>query len=122
MVGQRVAAIMAWTVTWAVRVSALECALDSAESVTRINGAALGEVRFEPGRAGTAAALRNDATHTNPYYTYVTKGEESADGKYNLETGQLEVVEARQVSVGEGQCKIELEWPNMSVTLVELGR
>jgi len=61
-----------------------------------------------------------DSTHTNPYYTYVIQQHPSPDGRYNLESGRLEVVETRTESVEAGVLHLSIEAEPLSVHLVEI--
>ncbi len=77
-------------------------------------------------RFGALRALRIeqyliDRTHTNAYYDYVVLGKDSAGGRYNLATGQLDLVDARHISVArarEGSAKVSLVLRDMSVALL----
>ena len=44
---------------------------------------------------------RIDHDHTNPYTDYVLKGKDSGQGRYNLESGSLDVVRDIRLSPGE---------------------
>jgi len=62
-----------------------------------------------------------DSTHTNPYYDYVIKGKPNNNGNYNLETGDLDMVEERTVASGaKGALELKVTLEPKAVSLIEL--
>ena len=77
---------------------------------------------MEEGSSWNLKRFLIDSTHTNPYFTYVIQGKASPDGLYNLESGELEIVEERVLTAQGNALQLDLRLPNMSVTFVELTR
>ncbi|NOZ24261.1 MAG: hypothetical protein GXP25_24560 [Planctomycetes bacterium] len=73
------------------------------------------------GRRLTLKQYLIDETHTNPYYDYVIAKKDTNGGKYNLETGDLDVVKSETVQVAaDGSVTLPLRLQNMAVSLVTL--
>jgi len=74
-----------------------------------------------PGRTYRLKQYLVDSTHSNPYFEYVLQGKSSNDGRYNLETGDVEVVRQETVVCPEtGQLEVRLDLTPMAVSLLEL--
>ncbi|MEW6359264.1 MAG: glycosyl hydrolase [Planctomycetota bacterium] len=64
-----------------------------------------------------------DATHTNPYHDYVVAKKDTNGGKYNLETGTIDVVRDETIQASdEGATTLSLRLKNMAVSLVTLSK
>lgn len=62
-----------------------------------------------------------DSTHTNPYHDYIVRGEDTADGRYNLETGALDVVRSEKVRTdADGRLDLAFDLEPTAVTLLVL--
>jgi hypothetical protein len=60
-----------------------------------------------------------DRDHSNAYTTYVLRGEDSNQGRYNLETGTVDLVDERKISAN-GPIRLVIPLRNLSVSLLEL--
>ncbi len=77
----------------------------------------------QPFAQATAVQLteyRIDHDHNNPYTDYVLKGQPTHDGRYNLRSAKLTPLRRQRLSVVDGRVTLEVELPDMSVSLVEL--
>jgi len=60
-----------------------------------------------------------DRTHTNPYYDYVIAKKPDNGGRYNLETGKLEMVREGRLTAGDdGAVRVSFELEAKAVTLI----
>ena len=63
-----------------------------------------------------------DHDHSNAYTDYVLRGKPNNRGRYNLETGEVEVVLDERRQAEGGAIRLDLALRNMSVSLVEIDR
>ena len=63
---------------------------------------------------------RIDHEHNNPYTDYVLKRQDTNGGEYNLETAALKPLRQGRLTIRDGRLVVDLELPNMSVSLLEL--
>ncbi len=61
-----------------------------------------------------------DHDHTNAYTDYVLKGKPNNGGRYNLETGKVDVVLDEPREVKDGRLDLDMRLRNLSVSLVEV--
>lgn len=63
-----------------------------------------------------------DRTHTNAYTDYVIEKKSTAGGKYNLETGRVDVVRDETLEPVGGALELSVRLENLSVALIEIER
>jgi hypothetical protein len=61
-----------------------------------------------------------DRDHSNAYTDYVLKNKPDNDGKYNLRTGTVDMVEDRQHETDGGELRLDVKLDNLSVSLIEI--
>ena len=61
-----------------------------------------------------------DRDHSNAYTDYVLKGKPDNAGRYNLNTGKVDVVEDRHCDTHDGRLELSIPLRNLSVSLVEI--
>jgi len=57
--------------------------------------------------------------HTNPCTDYVLNGKDSGQGRYNLETGSLELLRTETIPGDRRKIALHAELPGMSISLLE---
>jgi hypothetical protein len=61
-----------------------------------------------------------DRDHSNAYTDYVLKNKPDNDGRCNLRTGTVDIVEDRPHQTDGGELRLDVKLDNLSVSLIEI--